>query len=447
MDLNKMLNSNCNLSFLEERKLKLALKNLNRKLDKIESKLLKYSMLLNYNQYKKDGFSQEDIRRFYKQDKKILLEAKKAKKRYNNNKDTMFGYPANMIEVNYLEMYLRNIDIQFPFLNNCGDVYNLEHNSNNYKLDTKKIEYKIVNLICKNLGLSEKKYFGYITTGGTEGNFYGIKQGIEKFSNGIVYYSEKAHYSISKFLNISDGKQLFDNKIIASNKDGTINEHMLLTNIKEQWLQYKKPAIVVLTFGTTEFGSIDDIEKIISHIKRLQIPYYIHLDAAFYGGIPENQEGAPLIKNLKKLEVDSISVSLHKYIGCILAGGVVLRKKEKTNGKYISYLGQKDTTFLGSRSILPFSTYYHVNNLLNRSNHKDYLNNIIYFENKLIKNHIRYSRYKNGNIFILSNISKMVASKYQLAPLKEKGKYHVIIMPFQKRKKIDQLIKDIINSN
>lgn len=441
---NKVLNTNKRLNKKQILRIKVKLNNLYSKKYKLEDKILKYGMLIDYDNYKKKGFNNKQLNDFFIQDKEIIKESKILAKKYQNERFTMFGYPANMIKNDYIEEYLKNIDLQLPLLNNCGDIYNHKENDCNYLMDSKIIEYQIVSLFCKNFGFESGKYEGYITSGGTEGNFYGIRQGMEKFPDGILYYSNDAHYSITKFVNLSNGKKLFKNIIIPTNEDGTINCEQLIDTIEQNWKLEKIPAILVLTWGTTVYGSIDDIEYIVKRLKSMKIQYYLHLDAAFYGGIPKNQKKSPLITNLKKLDIDSLSVSLHKFIGCSLVGGIVIRKKSENKNKYISYIGQEDSTFLGSRSILPFSTLYHVNKVLNRSNSEEYNKNIEYFEQKLNENKIKYSKYKKGNIFILYNVKKEIAKKYQLAALKHKNTYHIIIMPFHRKAELDCLIGDLI---
>ena len=441
--LKKLLNTDKLLSDFEKKYLHWHIRRLSLKCTKTENKMLKYGMILDYEKYKNNGFDKRQLKLFYEQDKLLIEQANKLAKRYKKSRLTLFGYPANMSDNTYLEDYLKRIDITLPLLNNCGESYSEKQNESNYLMDTKRIEYEIIKNICNNFHLSVKNYSGYITSGGTEGNFYGIRQGIERYPNGIVYFSKTAHYSVMKFLNLSNGIKVFKNVEIKANNDGTINSKQLLEIVRKNWEKNKNPAIIVLTWGTTVFGSTDDINYIVNRLRKDKIEYYIHLDAAFYGGIPHNQNSAPIIQNLEELKLDSISVSLHKYIGCSLVGGVVIRRKSKVKNQYISYIGQEDETFLGSRSILPFSTYYRVNRVLNRSNKNDYVDNIKYFETKLKENKILYSKYSKGNTFILYNVEREVAKKYQLAALSDNTSFHVIIMPFQGKKQIDELINDL----
>lgn len=110
-----------------------------------------------------------------------------------------------------------------------------------------------------------------------------------------------------------------------------------------------------MTWGTTKTGATDDVAEIIKRLNALNIPHYIHLDAAMYGGIPKNQINAPILPDLKNLDVDSVSVSLHKYIGSHTVNSVVI-SKNKPECDVVDYIGMTDTTTAGSRSFAPFST-------------------------------------------------------------------------------------------
>ena len=133
---------------------------------------------------------------------------------------------------------------------------------------------------------------------------------------------------------------------------------------------------------------------------------------------------------------------MHKYIGTALVNGVVLWKKKNLKNNYITYIGQNDNTILGSRSLLPFSTYYRVNKILNRSEPNKYLENVNYFQNQLDKNLLKYSKTENSNIFVFENLHKYIIKKYQLAEINN-NRCHIIIMPFHSKKYINELVRDI----
>ena len=50
--------------------------------------------------------------------------------------------------------------------------------------------------------LDREEAWGYVTSGGTEGNMYGLYMGRETFPEGTVYFSQDTHYSVVKLLRL-----------------------------------------------------------------------------------------------------------------------------------------------------------------------------------------------------------------------------------------------------
>jgi hypothetical protein len=128
----------------------------------------------------------------------------------------------------------------------------------------------------------------------------------------------------------------------------------------------------------------------------LEIPHYIHIDAAFYGGIPSNQVQAPKVGSFDVWGYDSVSVSMHKYIGYPAAKGVLISVK-KPIGKFIDYIGQEDNTVLGSRDVPAFSLRQQVMEVLLYSDPEDYSRGICTFEDMLKTANIKYSQFIDGD--------------------------------------------------
>lgn len=365
----------------------------------------------------------------------------------NENRNHMLGYPANYADKSPDVLLAEMLDDKIGFANNCGPT----NATGNYKMDSKRIEKQILEKVASNLGLTygnkSGDYAGYIGTGGTEGNAFGIKTGLSKYNyDAIVYYSNQAHYSIEKNLD----KNII-REVISSLPDGQINFKELLVKCIYNYKKYNKPAVIILTQGTTVLGAVDNIELIEKMLKLNNIPYYMHVDAAQYGGIPKNSINAPVI-DYSKLDVDSISISLHKYFGCSEAHGVILYKSDlEKNKNYISYIGQFDTTICGSRSIRPFSTYCRVNDILN-SDKNDYIENINFFEELLIENGIEYKLFKDGNIkgntFLLPKPSQEICEYYQLAEeiYDNKEYVHVIIFPYHNKEVLRKFVNELSNN-
>lgn len=421
------------------------LKNLDRYLNYVQRLKLDFGRILDYNALKQEGYTINEIENFYQEDKDYITDVDSF---YVNNlkkRDYMFGYPANMETYSYSVQYLRSIESQMYLMNNCGDPYQL----GNYGMDSKCIEKRIIKLIAQNLGLSVKdKYWGYITSGGTESNFWGIREGFNVFPDGKLFFSEDTHYSVEKFVTNNDNK-IYNYQKVQSNSDGTINVKALKQQILKDMQAGMKAVILVLTWGTTCKGAVDEVKQITSFLQDKNIPYYCHLDAALFGGIPNNQVNAPLIANIKDLNVDSIAISLHKYLGSARVNGILIAM-ERQKRKMVDYIGQEDSTLLGSRDFLPFSTYQRVKEILLRSPKNRYNENVEYFENGLNKYNINYEKDPNSNIFIIKKPSNAICKKYQLATFSDSNKNqhaHILIFPFHKKEIIKELLIDLKGEN
>jgi histidine decarboxylase len=97
------------------------------------------------------------------------------------------GYPMNL-NFDYSELLSL-----FDFcINNLGDPFT----ASNYEIDSRDFEKEVVAFFaelyhCEN-------YWGYVTSSGTEGNFYGLLLGRETYPHGILYASADSHYSVNK---------------------------------------------------------------------------------------------------------------------------------------------------------------------------------------------------------------------------------------------------------
>lgn len=347
-----------------------------------------------------------------------------------------FGYPANMCERSELVNIFKYIEKSGFLANNCGDV----NETGNYQMDSKKIERDILELFAKKFGI-EDNYWGYVTSGGSESNQWAINTAFQKHPDGILYFCESAHYSIYK------NSEHYKRRIISqnSNDDESINCDALFKQIMKDYSETKSPANIILTWGTTKYGSCDDIKKITDFLISKNIPYYVHVDAALFGGIPNNQLDAPVIKDIKNLNIDSICASLHKYIGVPTVKSVLL-STQHAFGKHIDYIGQTDSTTCGSRDIMPFSTKQQIIDILYHSEPNDYIKNINFFIECLNKQRISFIRNKNSNIFVIDAPNDDVCKKYQLSCFSDKSgvkKAHIIIFPYQNQEVIKELVNDL----
>jgi histidine decarboxylase len=399
---------------------------------------------------KKNGFSSEEIERFVQEDNFAIVNAQRYIEHDLELREHMFGYPANMTQDSAMTRYLRRRETELPLMNNCGDPYD----AGNYLMDSKGYEQALLSKLFKHFGLDSGKGatpWGYITTGGSESNKWGIHNGLRKFPNGRVYYSQSAHYSVGKSVKIGFDNSKNDITLIKHSEislqpnSEKIDTDVLLSQIRENWKTNQEPAILLLTSGTTKTGAVDDVEFISKTLKSEGIPHYIHLDAALFGGIAKNQVNAPKAPNFEDLGIDSISVSLHKYFGNHDVKSVVITR-EMPNAPKVDYIGQYDSTTAGSRTFNPFSSLQRVSETLDRTMPQEYARNVALFESMLKQYNIKYSRAGNSNIFVIDEPSVRISQKYQLSDFEDNGKKksHIIIFPYHKPKKMLELVGDLI---
>ena len=157
---------------------------LEEKIAECERLKLKLGGLLDYDDLKRSGKTKSELLKIKTEDEKYL---KKVEGFYQNNLDKhdyMFGYPANMEKDGYLLSYLRYLESKMYLMNNCGDPYE----RGNYGMDSKEVEREILQTFADSYGLKEGEYWGYVTTGGTESNFWGIREGFNKFlTQGFIF--------------------------------------------------------------------------------------------------------------------------------------------------------------------------------------------------------------------------------------------------------------------
>ncbi len=347
----------------------------------------------------------------------------------------MFGYPAHHVKLSARTQFLLLMHYSAPFSNNCGDV----EERGNYAMDTKDVEKNILRLYAEKFGMGEE-FWGYVTSGGSESNSCGISLAFNHYPGGILYYSQAAHYSVEKYA------RLYPHKEIPTTQNDEMDLDALFDEIAKNWANNRSPANLVLTHGTTKYGACDDVDKIVAFLKAREIPYYIHVDAALFGGIPNNQTGAPLLQNAKARGIDSVCVSLHKYVGFPDVHSVFVSTK-KPNSQSIAYIGQHDTTVSGSRSIPAFALYNHIEEQLHGRAKNEYIKNVQFFETLLQQENIPYYRAPKGNIFVFHSPSEETTKRFQLSTFtdvvngKEIAKAHAIIFPHHGKKQMEELVQ------
>ena len=340
------------------------------------------------------------------------------------------GYPCNT-KFDYSPLYHF---LKYP-LNNIGDPFV----PTNYHINTHQYECEVVDIFRQLTNAPADSTWGYVTNGGTEGNLYGIFLAREIFPDCMVYYSEDAHYSVSKILRCLHVRNI----MIKSNPDGTMDMADLRETIK---IHRDVPPVIFANIGTTMKGASDDLEAMHKMLEEMAIQrYYIHVDAALSGMIlPFVDEPHPWNFSAG---IDSIAISGHKMVGSPLPCGVVLAKKEYVDriARGVEYVGTLDTTIMGSRNGLTPLFLWYAFKTLGLDGYREMIQGCFkvadYAVDQLYRINRHGWRHKNSLTVVFDRPSPEIVSKWQLASRATIS--HLIAMPHVTNKDIDELVVDL----
>lgn len=350
-------------------------------------------------------------------------------------------------------------------INNVGDPYI----NSNYGVNSRVMERPIIEFFAALFHASDKDYWGYITSGGTEANMYGLYTGrvfLESSSKSstaskpspIAYFSEDIHYSIQKALRMLKITQ----KVIPSTPKGAIQTPMLMEALLKSDLATHPPLIVV-TMGTSFKGAYDDLAEIVAQLHRHQIQrFYIHVDAALGGlflpflekrneaqnSLGDEGHKVPIFDF--RLPVGSIAVSGHKVIGapCPCAVFMTLRENMAYEWEKIDYIGTFDSTLAGSRNGLAAILLWYAiatqgfNGL--RKQALKMLEMADYATQRIRQ--AGFNAWKNdlGLSVVFDRPPEWIVRKWSLSTIDNYA--HIFTMSHVDRKMVDRLVYDLIQS-
>ncbi len=341
------------------------------------------------------------------------------------------GYPVNAA-FDYREL----LDLLAYPVNNVGDPWS----PSLYGLNTHELEREVVDWFARLTHAPEEDYWGYVTSGGTEGNLYGIFLGRELYPEGMVYYSEDTHYSVAKVLRMLHVRNL----MVRSEPDGRID----LQDLRETLhLHRDVPPILFLNAGTTMKGAVDDVRGVRQLLKDLAIrDYYVHVDAALSGMIlPFVEEPDPF--DFRE-GVHSLCISGHKFIGSPLPCGVVLARRRVVDriARNVEYIGSQDTTVLGSRNgITPVFLWYQIQRHGVdgfRAMVKGCLDTAQYAVDRFNAVGVKAWRHRNSITVVFPRPPEELARRWCLAVNEDIA--HLITMAHVTRAQVDALVADAV---
>ena len=342
------------------------------------------------------------------------------------------GYPANQsFDYSPLIPFLSHA------LNNVGDPFH----QTNYRANTHQFEREVILHFAQLARLDPEDAWGYVTSGGTEGNMYGLYLARELHPDGMLYFSEEAHYSILKNARVLN----MPHTTVKRQAHGEIDYDDLRDMLS---VHRDRPAVILATIGTTMRGAVDDLPTVRAILDELGIrEHYIHADAALSGMIlPYVEDPQPFGFDAG---IDSISISGHKLIGAPLPCGIVLTRRHlvETLGRAVELVGVNDTTLSGSRNgLTPLMIWY----AINRHGQEDWRKTVLgmletaeYAVKRFNERGINAWRHRNSPTVVFDRPPQEVFDRWQIAPEGEEA--HIITMPHVDLNTIDRLVEDCAN--
>ncbi|MFG1954575.1 histidine decarboxylase [Micromonospora sp. NPDC048830] len=301
---------------------------------------------------------------------------------------------------------------------------------------TRALERAVVAWVADILAMPTDDRWGYVTTGGTEGNLSALHAAHRRHPTARIYYSTAAHYSIPKSVEILGARGV----VISARPDGEMDYAHLAAQLRKR---RRRPAIVVATAGTTLTEAVDDSARIRAALDENGVQGHLHIDAAL-SGIPLALDGRLRFDDAGGIA--SIAVSGHKFLGTPTPCGVVLiRDSMRGHGSHVAYTDTADTTITGSRCGLAAALLWHAIATHGREGHRwrasEARTLAAYAVNQLTAAGWPAWRHPHAFTVVLPTPPEPVRKKWPLAT--DGGTSHIICMPGVTPGQIDAFVADI----
>jgi histidine decarboxylase len=322
-------------------------------------------------------------------------------------------------------------------LNNVGDPYVDGSGLNHAKAFEREVVGFCADLFRAPLG----DRWGYVTTGGSEGNLYGLWLARSLYPDALAYVSDAAHRSVVKALELLGMEYV----LVGSDWAGEMD----YGDLADQVARHRhRPAVVVATAGTTMTEAVDDVREVSRVLRALAIRRrFVHVDAAL-SGIPLallDPDGRPGFDFADG--ADSVAVSGHKFLGAPFPCGVVVVRasdRDRMTGP-VRYTGSPDSTVTGSRSghaalLLWYALRrYGREGLRTRAEQARGL--AAYTHARLVE--LGWEAYRHPHAFtvVLRTPPDAVARTWVLAT--DGGWSHIVTMPGVTRERVDAFLADL----
>ncbi|MFJ2087530.1 histidine decarboxylase [Micromonospora chokoriensis] len=341
--------------------------------------------------------------------------------------ETSIGFPG-AVDLDYTEVMIR---LGKRLWNNIGDPADTGGVAH-----TRTLERAVITWVADLLAMPADDRWGYVSTGGTEGNLSALHAMHRRDPTARVYYSTAAHYSVPKVVRLLGAQGV----LVDAQPDGEMDYTHLAMQLRRR---RRWPAVVVATAGTTMTEAVDDTGRIRAVLDEHPAGGHLHVDAAL-SGIPLALDGRLRLDDAGG--ISSIAVSGHKFFGVPTPCGIVLiRDHLRTTGSRVTYTATADTTITGSRCGLSAALLWHAIAAHGREGHRWRVSQArglaAYAVEQL--NALGWSAWRHPQAFtvVLPTPPEQVREKWLLAT--DGDRSHLICMPGVSRGRVDAFVADL----
>ena len=209
------------------------------------------------------------------------------------------------------------------------------------------VEDEVLATLAGLAGLDPGCATGAMTSGATASNLTALHLAREHAGAHVgIFCSELAHFSVARAAGILG---IGEDAVTRVAVDG--DRRMCTGELDAALAACGRPAVVVATAGTTDFGSIDPLRAVARVACRHGA--WLHVDAAYGGGALLSRRLAGLLDGLA--QADSIGMDLHKLGWQPVAAGVLLVRDRALLAplqRRVAYLNAADDEAAGYLSML-----------------------------------------------------------------------------------------------
>ncbi len=191
------------------------------------------------------------------------------------------------------------------------------------------LETNVVRWLCEMVGYPHTAG-GILTSGGSLANFTAVvtarqERLPEDFLRGTLYVSEQVHHSILKAATLA-GFPARNTRPVAVDGSFRLRLDELERQLAADRRDGYQPFLVVASAGTTNTGSVDDLEALADLAEQHQL--WLHTDAAYGGFFALTERGRDVMQGLHR--ADSITLDPHKGLFLPYGNGSLLVRDPET---------------------------------------------------------------------------------------------------------------------